>query len=111
MKKFIVIYHSSPEVVAQRVNMKSEDQAESMKFWMAWKESMGDKLEDFGTPLMNGIRLFKDGSSVPSGKEVTGYSIIRANDMVEAKALLGHHPCFNSKDGCDVEIHECVLMY
>ncbi len=111
MKKFLVIYHSTPDAVALSSNLTPKQQEEEMKLWMSWKETMGQNLVDFGTPLMSGIRLFPDGNSEGSAKEVTGYSMIRAKDMDEAKSLLYNHPCFKSKSGCDVELHECVLMY
>jgi len=110
MKKFIVIYHAPSEAVAQMAKATPEQQAEGMKPWFAWKDSIGNKLVDFGSPLMGGTRLLPDGRSEMSKREVTGYSILQAKDMEEAKALLKNHPHLAWTGGCDIEVHECVAM-
>ena len=55
---------------------------------------------------MGGQRLVPDGSAKDSTKEVTGYSIIKAADMNDAKALLTSHPHLQWNGGCDIEVHE-----
>ena len=110
MKKFIVIYHASMEALVKMGSMTPEEQAEGMKPWMAWKDLLGDKLIDFGSPLMNGTKLIPDGSSEPSKKEVTGYSIIQAENMDQAKELLKNHPHLSWDGACEIEVHEAVDM-
>jgi len=110
MKKYIVIYHAPAEALAQMGESTPEEVAEGMKPWFAWKDSLGDKLIDFGAPLMGGTRLLPDGSSEASKKEVTGNSIISADDMDEAKSLLSNHPHLAWTGGCDIEVHECAEM-
>ncbi|MBO6517431.1 MAG: hypothetical protein JJ975_12865 [Bacteroidia bacterium] len=110
MKNFIVIYHAPAEVMAQMASATPEQKEEGMKPWFAWKERLGDQLVDFGSPLMGGQRLLPGGATENSTKEVTGYSIIRANDMEEAKSLLQGHPHLNMPDTCDIELHETVAM-
>ena len=58
---------------------------------MAWAAKCGDGLVDLGTPLGGGQKLSKSGSS-PSDKSVIGYSILQAEDIEGAKALLAGHP-------------------
>ena len=110
MKKFVIIYHAPAEAMKGMENATEEQKMEGMKPWMAWKEAMGDKLVDFGNPLMGGTRLNPDGSSTPSSKEVSGYSIIQAPDMEAAKASLQGHPHLQWGAGCDIEVHEAVSM-
>ena len=110
MKKFLVIYHAPAEAMAKMATATPEEKMEGMKPWMAWKDSVGDKLVDFGAPLMPWQRLLHNGSTAASTKEVTGYSMIQANDMEEAKSLLRNHPHLAWTGGCDIEIHECVKM-
>lgn len=110
MKKFLVIYHAPAEAMAKMATATPEEKMEGMKPWMDWKDSVGDKLVDFGAPLMPGQRLLPDGSTKESTKEVTGYSMIQANDMNEAKALLKKHPHLAWTGGCDIEVHECIKM-
>jgi len=104
MKKFVLIYHSTPEEMAEFAKASPEQKAEGMKPWFAWKERIGDHLIDFGAPLMGGIRINADGSTSPSTKEVTGYSVIQATDMAQAQSLIKGHP----HNG--IELHESIAM-
>jgi len=81
-----------------------------MKPWMAWAEKCGSKLVDVGTPLVGGQSLKPDGSSEPSSREVTGYSVLEADSMDEAKSLLEGHPHLAWTGGCDIEVHESVPL-
>lgn len=110
MKNFLVIYHAPAEAMQQMAQATPEQKAEGMKPWMAWMESVGDKMVDLGAPLMGGLRVLPDGSTESSTKDVTGYSLIKANDMEEAKSLLKGHPHLAWADGCDIELHECMPM-
>ena len=84
MKNFIVIYHAPAEAMAAMAEATPEQKMEGMKPWMAWKDSVGDKMVDFGAPLMPGLRLLPDGTTENSTKEVTGYSILKAEDIEDA---------------------------
>ena len=110
MKKFIVMYHAPAEAMAEMANATPEQKEEGMKPWMAWKDSVGDKLVDFGAPLMGGTRIRPDGTTEESNKDVTGYSMIQANDLAEAQSLLKNHPHLQWNGGCDIEVHEVVDM-
>jgi len=110
MKNFIVIYHAPAEAMAAMAEATPEQKMEGMKPWMAWKDAVGDKMMDFGAPLMPGLKLLPDGTTENSTKEVTGYSIIQAEDMEGAKALLKGHPHLAWTGGCDIELHECIAM-
>ena len=110
MKKFMVIYHAPAEAVEKMMQATPEEKEEGMKPWMEWKESLGDKLVDLGAPLIGGTRLLPDGSSEPSTKEVTGFSMLQATDMEEAKSLLKDHPHLKWTEGCDIEVHEAMPM-
>ncbi|MCH8903260.1 MAG: hypothetical protein IIA45_05035 [Bacteroidetes bacterium] len=108
MKKYIVIYHAPAEAMAKFADVTPEEREEGMKPWFEWKERLGDKLVDFGTPLMGGTKISPDGGSQMSTKDVTGYSIIQANDMEEAKSLMEGHPHLAWDGGCDIEVHESM---
>ena len=109
MNKYIVIYHAPAEAIAATHAMSSEDMQKGMEAWGVWAAACGDGLVDMGTPLMSGLKLSPDGSS-PSDKEVTGYSILQADDMAAAEALLQGHPHLNWAGGCEIEVHESMPM-
>jgi hypothetical protein len=90
MKRFLVIYNAPVEAMAGMSKATPEQKEGGMKVWFAWKDSMGDKLIDFGAPLVGGQRIQSDRS-------------------VQA-AMLSNHPHLQWEDGCDIEIHECISM-
>lgn len=110
MKKFVIIYHAPAEAIAQMASATPEQKMEGMKPWMAWKERVGDGMVDLGAPLFGGIKLSPDGSTEGSKREVSGYSILQAENLDGIKALLKDHPHLSWNGGCDIEIHECAEM-
>ncbi len=110
MKKFIVIYHSPAVSAEQMANTSKEDQAKGMEGWMIWAQKCGDKLVDMGSPLMNGQHLNPNGGSTASASEVSGYSILQAADMNEAKSLLQGHPHLAWNADCAIEVFETMPL-
>lgn len=110
MKKYLVVYHAPAEAMAKMATATEEEKMEGMKPWMAWKDKVGDKMVDFGSPLMPGQKILPGGNVENSTKEVTGYSLINANSIDEAKSMLSDHPHLQWHDGCDIEVHECMPM-
>jgi hypothetical protein len=109
MKKFIVIYHAPGSAMEQMQNATPEEMKKGMEPWMVWAKKCGSGLVEMGTPLGGGQKLTKSGSS-PSDKDVCGYSILQAEDMEEAKALLAGHPHLEWTSGCEIEVHESMPM-
>lgn len=81
-----------------------------MEEWMKWAANCGDKLVDMGTPLDGGVKLKTDGSSIPSDRNVVGYSVLQADNMDEAKSFMEGHPHLGWDASCDIEIHETMPM-
>ena len=111
MKKFLVVYHAPADAMAQMANIPPEQQAKGMEAWMQWMQKVGDRLVDGGAPLMNGQQLNVDGSSTGSSKQVSGYSILQAENMEDAKSLLKGHPHLNGwNQNCTIEVHETMKL-
>jgi len=66
MKKFMVIYHMPDELMAWTGGSTPEEREKGMQEWMVWAEKCGDKLVDFGTPLMGGKKLSQNGNNQDS---------------------------------------------
>ena len=109
MSRFVVTYHASVSALGLWTNATPEDMAEGMKTWMAWAERCGDGLADMGTPLVGGQRLSTSGAS-PSDNGVVGYSILQAENMEAAQALLDGHPHLGWAAGCEIEVHESMTL-
>ena len=108
MKKFIILYHAPEDAMKQTANVSPEEQAKGMEGWMQWAKNCGDKLLDLGSPLMNGQQLNPDGKSKKSSKNVAGYSLLQAENMDNAKALLKGHPHLVWNADCTIEVHELM---
>lgn len=108
MKNFIVIYHAPIDAMQQSAQASPEEMAKGMEAWMVWAKSCGDKLVDMGNPLSGGIALNPDGKSEPSTKEVCGYSVLKAENIEEAKNLLKGHPHLAWDGACSIEVHETL---
>jgi hypothetical protein len=109
MKKFIVLYSANESAMAKMQQASPEEMQKGMEPWMEWAKKCGSSLVDFGTPLINGQKLTKSGS-LPSDKNIVGYSILQAEDMDGAKALLAGHPHLEWTEGCEIEVHESMPM-
>jgi hypothetical protein len=110
MKKFIVLYHAPIDTMEQTANGSPEDQEKGMEMWMQWAKKCGNKLVDLGAPLTNGQQLSPDGTSKSSTKNVVGYSILQAENMDDAKALLKGHPHLGWNAECAIEVHETMPL-
>ncbi|MGH8967448.1 MAG: YciI family protein [Actinomycetes bacterium] len=108
MTKYVFIYHA-PMTPAEAAPPSPEQMEAVMGEWNAWAGNVGDGMVDFGTPLANGVRVTKDGTS-SSDREVAGYSIIEANDFDTAIELARNHPHLNMPGGCEIEVHEAQAI-
>ena len=110
MKKFILVFHapaSAMEEMAKMGSASAQEQKAAMEPWVAWAERAGSALLDQGSPLMGGQTLSASGSST-SDKGVVGYSILQAEDMEAAKALLQGHPHLEWVPGGEIEVYESM---
>ena len=110
MKKFVVIYYSNEEARAEAAQMTPEAQAKGMEKWYAWNTKLGNQMVDFGAPLAPALHLNQKGDWSPSTKTVSGYSIVQAESLENAKALFDDHPHLSWAKGSTIEVHETVDM-
>ncbi len=108
MKKFMLLYMSPMSAEERMANKNPDEMKKMMEPWMAWKEKVGSALVDFGTPLLNGMHMTKDGSSKTS-VQTTGYSVVQAENMEALKAMLSTHPYMMMPDS-SVEVFEMMPM-
>ncbi len=109
MKKFLLIYHSPREVSEKWSSMSEEDVKKAMEVWMKWKEDNEGAVVDFGNPVGAQHIVSPEGSREESD-DVTGYGIIQAEGLEEAKKVLENHPSFADDDGSTVSLYEIHEM-
>ncbi len=105
MTKFMFIYHA-PQAPADAPPPDPEQMQAVMQAWMAWSEKVGAGLVDFGNPLGGGVRVAADGATSSSEREVSGYSVLEADDLDAALAFAKDHPHLTMPGGCEIEVHE-----
>jgi hypothetical protein len=113
MKKFLVVYHAPMDAAAMErmANFTPEQMAKGFEAWTNWAQRCGDRLVDMGSPLTGGQQLGVGGSVKGSERNVTGYSIVQAENMDEAKALLQGHPHLGEwNPTATIEIHETFKL-
>ncbi len=89
MSNYLLVYRGGamPET--------KEEQDQVMAAWGVWFGQIGDALVDGGNPASQTKSLAKDGTVSDGGAgSPTGYSIIKADDMVAALELAKGCPVF-----------------
>ena len=110
MTKFVVQYYSPAEAMAKMATATEEEKMEGMKPWMAWNEKYKDNILDLGAPMMGVARIESDGSQTQAVGAATGFTIIQAENLDEAKAMMDGHPHLGWAPGCAIELYECMEM-
>ena len=105
MKKFIILYNGP---ATRPEDMTAEMRNALMAKWGEWMGKVGSALVDIGQPMANGLAVIDDGSE-RKATQLSGYSIIQAEDMNGAKTLVNGHPFLSEKSGkFSVDIYELM---
>jgi hypothetical protein len=108
MARFVVVYHAA-ESALQRLQQATPEQSKAeMAAWMLWAQSCGSALVDFGMPLAKG-KSVASMSVTESNRNVCGYSILQAESMDVAVALLKQHPHLRTEQ-CTIDVHEALPL-
>ena len=103
MAKYLLAYRGGS------VPQTEEEQAAVMDAWMAWFGGLGDAVVDGGNPFAGSQSLGSDGSvSDGAPSQLTGYSIIDADDLATASKLAGGCPVLAA--GGSVDVYETLAM-
>jgi hypothetical protein len=104
MAKFIYLYRGPLP------DLTPEQGAERAAAFGAWIEKVGPALLDNGSPFGSSASVRDDGTEGPAG-ELSGYTIVEADDLAAAKTLTDGLPFLSNSDGnCAVEIFELLPM-
>ena len=105
MKKFLVLYMANVPADEMMANSTPEQMKEGMDAWGAWMGKVGDSMLDIGAPL-GASRSVDQGSPATAGSHVTGFSVLQADSLDAAAALVENHPHLMTPGGASVEILE-----
>jgi len=108
MTKFLLTYTASTSAAEQMQNSDPASAQAEMDAWTAWGKRCGAHLVDFGAQLGSAQTVSSAGVSPGTGN-ITGYSLLEADSMDAAVALLDGHPYF-ADPGCAIDVHESLPM-
>jgi len=91
-------------------DLTPEQGAERTAAFGAWMEKVGVALVDNGSPFGSSASVRDDGTEGTTG-DLSGYTIVEADDLAAAKALTDGLPFLSDSDAkCAVEIFELLPM-
>ena len=102
MAKFFVAY------LGGDVPDTPEAQDASMNKWMAWFGSLGSAVDQMGSPFGESTALGAGRASGASSSGLTGYSVLEAEDLDAAAALVAGCPIFDNLGS--IEIFHALMM-
>jgi hypothetical protein len=85
------------------------EQKKSMDAWMGWFGKLGKAVVDGGAPTKPGEIDSKSGAKAISANPVTGYSIIKADNLDAAVVMA--RGCPSIADGGQVAVYELLPMW
>ena len=106
MPKYLLVYHGGEGMP------ETEEEGEKlMAAWGAWFERIGPAVVDGGNPVGQSTTLFEGGRVEPNGgaNPATGYSILQADDLEDAKAKAAGCPVLQERTG-SIELAEIIEL-
>jgi hypothetical protein len=91
-------------------DMSEEEANAVMAKWGAWMQKVGTALSDLGTPFGPATSVVDDGSE-GTAASLTGYSIVEAGSIDEARDLADGHPYLSEGKGdYSIDIYELMPL-
>ena len=101
-----IIFYTGPATAPE--DMTEEAVQTEMTLWGEWIESIGSAMVEVGSPTGASDVVTDDGSA-GEPLEITGYSILEAASIEDAKDLVKGHPFIRDGEGTlSISIHELL---
>jgi len=108
MSKYLLLYRAPVSAQDQMANATPEQAQAGMDAWMGWAGRVGSALTDMGAPCSYAATV---GASYPASEgHIGGYSIVEADSLDAARALLDGHPHLMMGDAAGIDVHELLEM-
>jgi hypothetical protein len=104
--KYLVLYRSKVSAAEQMEGASPEDAQAGMDAWMQWSGKVGNAMVDMGSPLQSVAVV--GGSS--DGAHIGGFSVLEADSVEAAKALVDGHPHLMSPGDPSIEVLEFLAL-
>jgi hypothetical protein len=107
MSKYLYLYRGP---ATRMEDFTPEQGEEQMKAWTEWMSTAASSIVDQGSPLTALVSVRDDGTTAEPSDQ-NGYTIVEADDLDGARALLAGHPFLTEGKGrFAVEIFEVQPM-
>ncbi len=105
MARFIVLYRAPQEVAERFATATPEEAQAGVQLWTEWFDQLGPALVDPGRPLGN-ARTVTRGSITAAPTEVIGMTILQADTMEDALAMVRDHHHLQWAESCALTVLE-----
>jgi hypothetical protein len=107
MSKYIYLYRGPATPTEQ---MAQDQTAEIMQQWKDWMDGLGGAMKEMGNPFGERAAVVDDGSTSEPA-DLNGYTIVEADSLDAAKAMVDQHPFLTEGKGrFAVDVFELVQM-
>ena len=107
MTKFLYLYRG-PATPMDDITPEVGEQLQ--KAWTDWGNKVGASLVDFGSPFGARVAVTDDGATTEASDQ-NGYTIVEAENLDAARALVGGHPFLTEGKGrFAIDIYELTPM-
>ena len=105
MGRYVVLYEA-PQSVAERFAQATPEKAMAgMQLWVDWAQRIGAALVDPGKPFSNAVKVTKGGTA-KAQSSIIGMSILQADTMEKALAMVGDHHHLHWAPDCEITVLE-----
>ncbi|MFI1919412.1 hypothetical protein [Nocardia sp. NPDC020380] len=105
MKRYIVLYRAPLSVAERFARATPEEAAKGLQLWADWSDRIGAGLVDAGGPLGNARRVTPT-TIDPTDSGIIGMSILQAETMDDALAMVQDHHHLHWADDCEITVLE-----
>lgn len=109
MTQYMLVYRADAKAEEAMADATPEQMQAGMAAWMAWHDKVGADNLEFGLPLQPRVHVDQDGRASESTSDLSGYSILTADSVDHAAALVADHPHLKWRGGT-IEILELLPM-
>lgn len=92
MKKFLILYWANAQAMEHRENASDEEKQKDMGEWFEWVGRNAKNFVDEGNPVAKNTRITTGKGVEEVSNEVSGYSIVQAENKEAALKILQWNP-------------------
>jgi hypothetical protein len=105
MNRYLVLYKAPSSVRERLARATPEEAMAGVQAWTDWQERWGAAVVDAGRPVGRSMTITPAGPSAATSS-IVGMSVLQAEDMRSALAMVEGHHHLAWDAGCEIELLE-----